>query len=384
MAGGRVRVVGRWFGVRGLRFVRPALILTAADGAERRLLAELDDKPWAASDGEPWRATFALASADELERAARVELSVAPDVNVELRGAGAPADGPIAATGRAIRDPPAAPEPAEPAAAPQPADPSAPAPASGADAPALPARPRTDVPGPVPERYRRARGAPTTAPGEAATPPLTVPRPPVAHSRAADVERLTARLRAAESALERERETREETEATLERERAAARRTAAELARVEAELELARTAERASADTAAELDLARRENHELRARHESLRSDYDRLRHAHAELEDRFAKRSAALEATREDLVEARRAREEAEARATAAASAAVGSGHRPPVVHATPHNPPLPRTDRPVNPSLRQNPWLRLLVVLVLVGVLLAVYLVLHSTVLH
>src|SRR4051812_783833 len=48
---------GRWYGVRGLRFVRPTLMLRA-DGVSRRLLATLEHKPWAALDGEPWVAAF--------------------------------------------------------------------------------------------------------------------------------------------------------------------------------------------------------------------------------------------------------------------------------------------------------------------------------------
>ena len=49
--GGRVEVEGRWFGVRGRRFVRPTLTLLV-DGAEQRYLADLEQKPWAAEDGE--------------------------------------------------------------------------------------------------------------------------------------------------------------------------------------------------------------------------------------------------------------------------------------------------------------------------------------------
>lgn len=377
VAGGSARVVGRWFGVRGRRFVRPALILTGEDGVERRLLAELEDKPWAAEDGETWRATFAVESKDELATAARVELSVAPDVNVELRSGGATAEGPIAATGRVseatgrVSEAPAATD----------VVPEGDAGSGGTAAPAP-----TEVPGPIPQRHQRARGAPA-APSEGATPspaPLA-PRPrPAAQSRAADVERLTARLRAAEASLEREQHRREEADQLLEHERSDARRMSAELARLQAELELARAAEREAADTATQLDAARRDNHELRARHESLRADHDQLLHARADLEDGLARRTAALNRAREELAEERRQRQEAEARAAAAAEAAAPTGHRPPVVHATPRNPPLPRTDRPLNPSLRQNTWLRLLVVIVIAGVLLAVYLVLHSTVLH
>jgi hypothetical protein len=49
----RLEVEGRWFGVRGRRFVRPVLTVQVA-GARRRLLAVLDQKPWNASDGESW------------------------------------------------------------------------------------------------------------------------------------------------------------------------------------------------------------------------------------------------------------------------------------------------------------------------------------------
>ena len=55
--GERFEVGGRWFGVRGRRFIRPSLTLVA-DEEQRRLLADLEHKPWAAEDGEPWEATF--------------------------------------------------------------------------------------------------------------------------------------------------------------------------------------------------------------------------------------------------------------------------------------------------------------------------------------
>jgi hypothetical protein len=82
---GRVELSGRWFGVRGRRFMRPALTLVAAaDGSEHHALAELDDKPWAVQDGEPWRASFPVDVA--LEHAASIQLTVAPDIVVWLRG----------------------------------------------------------------------------------------------------------------------------------------------------------------------------------------------------------------------------------------------------------------------------------------------------------
>lgn len=77
----RVEIAGRWFGVRGRRFVRPTLELEV-DGERRRMLAVLDHKPWAAEDGEVWVAAFDWDG--EQADLAGGELSVGPDVSVEL------------------------------------------------------------------------------------------------------------------------------------------------------------------------------------------------------------------------------------------------------------------------------------------------------------
>ena len=53
----RLEVEGRWFGLRGRRFVRPTLELEI-DGEPRRLLALMEHKPWQALDGEEWVAAF--------------------------------------------------------------------------------------------------------------------------------------------------------------------------------------------------------------------------------------------------------------------------------------------------------------------------------------
>ena len=53
----RLEVTGRWYGLRGHRFVRPVLMVQAGD-EQRRMLAVLDHKPWAADDGEEWIAAF--------------------------------------------------------------------------------------------------------------------------------------------------------------------------------------------------------------------------------------------------------------------------------------------------------------------------------------
>src|ERR671927_692616 len=73
----RLEVRGRWFGVRGRRFVRPTLMLVG-DGERRRLLADLEHKPWDADDGEPWVAAFAYERSGASVREA--ELAVAPDI----------------------------------------------------------------------------------------------------------------------------------------------------------------------------------------------------------------------------------------------------------------------------------------------------------------
>jgi hypothetical protein len=77
----RLEVEGRWFGLRGRRFVRPTLFLHDRDG-RRRLLALLDDKPWTADDGEVWTAAFGWegppASFDS------AELAVASGIDVDL------------------------------------------------------------------------------------------------------------------------------------------------------------------------------------------------------------------------------------------------------------------------------------------------------------
>src|SRR4051795_927388 len=77
----RLQVSGRWFGLRGHRFMRPALMVET-DGRRRRLLALLEHKPWAAEEGEPWLAAFGWPGGPaDLDAA---ELAVAPSVAVEL------------------------------------------------------------------------------------------------------------------------------------------------------------------------------------------------------------------------------------------------------------------------------------------------------------
>src|SRR5947209_9746183 len=84
-ASGGLEVSGRWFGVRGRRFVRPTLTLFTDEGAFRAL-ADLEHKPWAPEEGGPWEAAFPWDSGAEVLEA---ELAVAPDVTIALPPPGA-------------------------------------------------------------------------------------------------------------------------------------------------------------------------------------------------------------------------------------------------------------------------------------------------------
>ena len=78
----RIEISGRWFGVRGRRFVRPSLTVSA-DGETRRSLAVLEHKPWAPGEGETWIAAFPW-EADAAAEVVDAELAVAPDIAVSL------------------------------------------------------------------------------------------------------------------------------------------------------------------------------------------------------------------------------------------------------------------------------------------------------------
>jgi hypothetical protein len=107
----RLELAGRWYGLRGHRFVRPALTVDAGDD-RRRILADLEHKPWAAQDGEEWIAAFPWEGAPV--DLAGAELAVAPSLAVQLpppRGPGRRRKAPLPRP-----DPtPEAPVPADPA-----------------------------------------------------------------------------------------------------------------------------------------------------------------------------------------------------------------------------------------------------------------------------
>jgi hypothetical protein len=92
---GLLELSGRWFGVRGRRFVRPTLTMVTR-GRPQRLLADLRHKPWPAEDGAEWIAAFRW-DGDPAELG-DIELNVAPDISIVLTGSGeGTADAPVAA-----------------------------------------------------------------------------------------------------------------------------------------------------------------------------------------------------------------------------------------------------------------------------------------------
>jgi hypothetical protein len=167
--------------------------------------------------------------------------------------------------------------------------------------------------------------------------PQPTPRRP--RERLAATERLTARLANATQALELERERRAAADQALEDERSTTRRLQTELGQARAQLELARAAQAEAQAAEPELEAARTALHE----------------------------RAGALESAREAL-----AREQAEA---GRLRSRLERAEKSPAVHV-----------RTLNPSLRHRTyWLgRLLALLVLGIVIAAIWIVLHSTILH
>ncbi|MDA0136116.1 hypothetical protein OJ962_01300, partial [Solirubrobacter sp. CPCC 204708] len=148
----RLEVRGRWFGVRGQRFMRPTLHLKAG-GRRRRLIAALDHKPWAPDDDGVWIAAFAWrGSPEDHVTGARLELT--PEIVLDL---GAPGE---AASGQSLTPRPrprrvAKPKPA-PVAPARAAAPPTSSPGAAASSPPPPTSARAGAPSPRPSR--RASG----------------------------------------------------------------------------------------------------------------------------------------------------------------------------------------------------------------------------------
>lgn len=77
----RLELTGRWFGLRGQRFLRPTLEIEVG-GRHHRLLALMEHKPWAADNGRHWVAAFGWQ--DEPVHVTAAELAVGPDLTVDL------------------------------------------------------------------------------------------------------------------------------------------------------------------------------------------------------------------------------------------------------------------------------------------------------------
>jgi hypothetical protein len=246
-APGRLEVRGRWYGIRGRRFFRPELILLGDDG-ERRWLAELDQKPWAAVDGEQWLATFALD--EELDDKAGFELSVAPDITVRL------ADGEGGQARRRRRPP--------------------------SEAILRAPRVRSDTPPSGPTLTERAQEI------ERLNSRLTTLGQELERERerrttaTADLQRERTRRAGDAAELERERERRAGVAQELEDERSETRRLRSQVGRLKGELDLARTSEAEGAAAAADLDAARQELDKQRALTDRLRTQLTRERAAAA------------------------------------------------------------------------------------------------------
>jgi hypothetical protein len=139
----RLEVAGRWYGLRGHRFVRPSLTVEAGDD-QRRLLADLEHKPWAAEEGEEWVAAFPWDG--DVVDIAGAELAVAPTIAIDLP--------PPRHPDRRRKPPPPTTEPL-PAHRP-PAEPATPAPEPPAAEPAATAEEPPTPESPAPDRVAEA------------------------------------------------------------------------------------------------------------------------------------------------------------------------------------------------------------------------------------
>jgi hypothetical protein len=107
--GDQLIVSGHWSGLRGVRFVRPTLVV-----GDRQVLATLEHKPWAPRADRPWTAAFPWKG--RTPDARHLALAVAPSVTVPLAP---PGDEPepalvLVPDGDADDEPPPAPEPPAP------------------------------------------------------------------------------------------------------------------------------------------------------------------------------------------------------------------------------------------------------------------------------
>ena len=262
----RIEIAGRWYGLRGRRFVRPVLNLRTGGGSRRRAIALLEHKPWAADDGETWLAAFTWPKgAADIEGA---ELEVGPGLAVELPAPGAASAGrprvsalrPYAPTPSVtVRSDPDAPEPSA-------------APHRDRDAPRFHEAPHR------PERDGAAvrRSAPAWEPADRQAPARERPADGTPRGRSA------SRPWDAPDAPQRERAISPPrdvlTAAFAERDEAVSARDAAERDRIQALVERDDALSRRDA-ALRDADRAAEERDEAVAERDRLRSEIDRITH---------------------------------------------------------------------------------------------------------
>ena len=310
--------------MRGRRFVRPELILHVAGGEQRKALAELDDKPWAAQDGDAWRATFILDA--PLQDVGALELSVAPDIVVTLRGRPPRRRAPTA-----VRRPP--------------------------------------IPLDTPAETGRLTQRLTTA--EAA------------------MHRERERRDEAEQSLERLRGEARQLSAELGRVRAELAIAQAADREAQATSELLDSSRREQHAAQARYDALDAEHERALGVQSQLRSELDSRGEELEALRAALDSARAELGAAQTGLsgrAPAHEPRAQPEARGPdEPGGPAETRTHSEMRVYGTPAEPTAPHSDRPLNPSLRSHSWpLRLLAVIVLAAVVIAVIVILQSTILH
>lgn len=323
----RLEVRGRWYGVRGRRFMRPTLTFRSrADASEKRVLADLEHKPWAAQDGDDWLAAFPLGAG--LQAAAELELAVAPDITVALAGG------------------------------------------AGAAKPGTRRKAKT-VASAVQARSPRIRADPVRG------------RP---RERSPELQRLRERLDSAEQSTDHERAKRETVDQALEQERRSGRRLKAELGRLRAELELASAIQRELDSASAALDTLRSGAQGTTERLEQAQRELDAERVTTQGLRRQLADAEAAVKRLTRPDTAPRQAPQPSRERAPVERSREHVSAEwasADPLHPAERHHPVPPRTQRPLNPALRSRSWLgRGLALMVMLIVIAAIVLVIRSTV--
>ena len=332
----RLEVVGRWYGLRGRRFLRPVLSIEVGED-RRRLVALLDHKPWPAVEDTPWVAAFAWngertgVGGAELEvgrnlvidlppprlpRRRRAERSeAAPEPGWQAASEPSPAAGPPAPPGGAGPARPEPPASAQPAAAHAPASADSAAvepPASGPHAPASAAAPPASaLHAPASADSAAAPAAAAPGPGGAAAAPA--PLDPAVEETADELEAELWRVRASLAAAREDAETADrEAESRIAREREERERlgqaSAAAESRLRDELEEIRRARDEAAGAQARLE---RDLQVARAEIDQLHTDFDS-----AAEEALTARDSARAESARksEELAASQRRLEEAAA----------------------------------------------------------------------